>query len=194
MIVGYFASRSGQFKCIACDELGDFYQERPGETSCDRCPLNTQRYVNLLSATNRSACQCNSGACCIARPAKALGMVQAVVWPGCRLLPSEGQGRGGVPATSPLLCSPYAALYERGLLSVLQECAKCKGRKRLCRSQPLCGLYALLLVSHVSSTGPVGFDCLGRLSPPSRDAGGTGCSSYSTCSCILFAYLLYTCC
>ena len=103
MIVGYFASRSGQFKCIDCDELGDFYQERPGETSCDPCPLNTQRYLNLLSATNRSACQCNSGACWIARPAKALGMVQAVV---CRVAGYyHPKGKAGEVCPPPLRCS-----------------------------------------------------------------------------------------
>jgi hypothetical protein len=130
MIVGYFASRSGQFKCIDCDELGDFYQERPGETSCDPCPLNTQRYLNLLSATNRSACQCNSGACWIARPAKALGMVQAVV---CRVAGYyHPKGKAGEVCPPPLRGSVpiRCQLYERGLLSVLQECAKCTGRKQ----------------------------------------------------------------
>ena len=70
--------------------------------------------------------------------------------------------------------SPYAANFTNaGCFRFCRSVRNVQGAsKRLCRSQPLCGPYALLLVSHVSSTGPVGFDCLGRLSPPFRDAGG----------------------
>ena len=32
---GYFASESAQFSCIHCDDLGDFYQELTGQTSCE---------------------------------------------------------------------------------------------------------------------------------------------------------------
>ena len=59
---GYFASESGQFSCINCNSVGDFYQERSGQRKCDACALNTQRYITDLSAANRSTCQCKAGA------------------------------------------------------------------------------------------------------------------------------------
>ena len=61
MIVGYFQSAAGQFGCINCDSLGDFYQEWAAQTSCTACPKSTQRYVGVLSAANRSSCQCKEG-------------------------------------------------------------------------------------------------------------------------------------
>ena len=61
MIVGYFQSEVGQFGCINCDSLGDFYQEWAAQTSCTACAKNTQRYVGVLSAANRSSCQCKEG-------------------------------------------------------------------------------------------------------------------------------------
>ena len=61
MIVGHFQSEAGQFGCISCDNLGDFYQELPGQTSCILCATHTQRYIGVLSATNRSSCQCKEG-------------------------------------------------------------------------------------------------------------------------------------
>jgi len=61
MIVGYFQSEVGQFGCINCDSLGDFYQEWAAQTSCTACPKSTQRYVGVLSAANRSSCQCKEG-------------------------------------------------------------------------------------------------------------------------------------
>jgi hypothetical protein len=33
--VHYFASESGQFSCINCNRVGDFYQERSGQRKCD---------------------------------------------------------------------------------------------------------------------------------------------------------------
>jgi hypothetical protein len=63
-LTGYFARKVGQFSCISCDDLGDFYQELPGALSCNPCPQSTQRYVAVLSGTNRSACQCKNGAFC----------------------------------------------------------------------------------------------------------------------------------
>jgi hypothetical protein len=61
--LGFFQPEQGQFGCISCDRLGDFYQEQSGQTSCDPCAPNTQRFLKVLSAANRSACQCKSGAC-----------------------------------------------------------------------------------------------------------------------------------
>jgi hypothetical protein len=42
--------------------LGDAYQEGQGQTSCQFCAHNTQRYIGVLSGANRSACQCKEGA------------------------------------------------------------------------------------------------------------------------------------
>ena len=61
MIVGYFQSEAGQFGCINCDSLGDFHQEWAAQTSCTACAKSTQRYVGVLSAANRSSCQCKEG-------------------------------------------------------------------------------------------------------------------------------------
>ena len=47
--------------CNDCDD-GDFYQDESGRTSCERCPPSTQRYLKVLTASNRSACQCKNGA------------------------------------------------------------------------------------------------------------------------------------
>ena len=61
MIVGFFQSEVGQFGCISCDSLGGFYQEWAAQTSCTFCAKNTQRYFGVLSAANRSSCQCKEG-------------------------------------------------------------------------------------------------------------------------------------
>ncbi len=61
LCAGYFQSVEGQFGCISCDDVGDFYQDRASQTFCIRCPANTQRFVGVLSAVNKSACQCKEG-------------------------------------------------------------------------------------------------------------------------------------
>ncbi len=58
---GYFQPKEGQFGCIGCDNLGDFYQELPSQTRCVSCARNTRRYLGVLSAANRTACQCKEG-------------------------------------------------------------------------------------------------------------------------------------
>jgi hypothetical protein len=58
---GYFQPEEGQFGCINCDILGND-QEHEAQTSCIFCAANTQRYVGVLSAMNRSSCQCKEGA------------------------------------------------------------------------------------------------------------------------------------
>ena len=58
---GSFNSLSGQTGCTSCDSLGDFYQEAPGQEHCDICPRNTRRYLGVLSAANRTSCQCMAG-------------------------------------------------------------------------------------------------------------------------------------
>ena len=62
LAAGFFLPSRGQVSCINCDDVGDFYQELPAQTSCRKCAANTQRYVGVLSAANKSACQCKEGA------------------------------------------------------------------------------------------------------------------------------------
>ncbi len=59
---GQFQPETGQYSCINCDRLGNFYQDRAGQTSCQHCEDNTQRYIGVLSAANKTACQCMAGA------------------------------------------------------------------------------------------------------------------------------------
>jgi hypothetical protein len=60
--IGYFQPEQGQFGCINCDGLGEgFYQELAAQTSCKACAKNTQRFIGVLSAANRSSCQCKEG-------------------------------------------------------------------------------------------------------------------------------------
>ena len=58
---GKFQPDEGQSGCLNCDILGDFYQDLAGQTLCQPCPKNTQRYTNVLSAANKAACQCTAG-------------------------------------------------------------------------------------------------------------------------------------
>ena len=58
---GYFQPDSGQFGCLSCDSLGDFYQELQGQPSCRACGNHTRRYLGVLSAASRSSCQCKEG-------------------------------------------------------------------------------------------------------------------------------------
>ena len=58
---GFFQPDSGQFGCLSCDSLGDFYQELEGQPSCRQCVNHTRRYLGVLSAASRSSCQCKEG-------------------------------------------------------------------------------------------------------------------------------------
>jgi hypothetical protein len=60
-LTGYFQPERAQFGCLSCDSLGDYYQEQQGQTSCQRCAANMQRYHGGASAANRSSCQCKEG-------------------------------------------------------------------------------------------------------------------------------------
>ena len=55
---GFFQNQPAQFACINCDNLGDYYQEKEGETVCSSCPLNTRRYAGQGSGANRTSCMC----------------------------------------------------------------------------------------------------------------------------------------
>ena len=59
---GLFQPDSGQFGCLSCDSLGDFYQEQRGQSFCQACAANTRRFVGVLTAgKNRSSCECKEG-------------------------------------------------------------------------------------------------------------------------------------
>jgi hypothetical protein len=58
---GQFQPDVGQYGCLNCDSLGDFFQELQGQTFCVKCPQNTRRFLGVLSAANRTACQCKEG-------------------------------------------------------------------------------------------------------------------------------------
>jgi hypothetical protein len=58
---GFFQPDSGQFGCLSCDSLGDFYQELEGQPNCRQCVNHTRRYLGVLSAASRSSCQCKEG-------------------------------------------------------------------------------------------------------------------------------------
>ena len=38
-----------------------FYQELLNQTFCETCPVHTQRFIGVLSASNASSCQCKEG-------------------------------------------------------------------------------------------------------------------------------------
>ena len=62
LCIGYFQSEEGQFGCISCDSLGDFFQQSQGQTSCQACLTGAQRYIGVLDGANKSSCQCKAGA------------------------------------------------------------------------------------------------------------------------------------
>jgi hypothetical protein len=62
VLAGYFQPDKGQTGCLGCEGLGDYFQESQAQTSCEACPVNTRRYVSVLSSANRSSCQCKDGA------------------------------------------------------------------------------------------------------------------------------------
>jgi hypothetical protein len=60
-MAGYFQPDKGQFGCISCDVIGDFYQELSAQSSCKACPPSTQRFIGVLTAATKSSCQCKEG-------------------------------------------------------------------------------------------------------------------------------------
>ena len=65
---GFFQNLEGQFGCISCDSLGDYYVEDTAATVCQNCPSNTQRYsfgedqsTGAVLAANRTSCMCKKG-------------------------------------------------------------------------------------------------------------------------------------
>ena len=59
--IGYFQPEQGQFGCINCDSLGNVYQDKSSQTTCQHCAANTTRYLGVLDGANRSSCQCKEG-------------------------------------------------------------------------------------------------------------------------------------
>jgi hypothetical protein len=60
-LAGFFAKNPSQLECINCDILKDVFQESAAQTFCVTCPTATRRYLGVLSAANRTACQCKEG-------------------------------------------------------------------------------------------------------------------------------------
>jgi hypothetical protein len=59
---GMFQRDQGQYSCIDCDNLGDYYQDQPNATACIPCPPNTMRYSGKGSSANVTSCLCQKGA------------------------------------------------------------------------------------------------------------------------------------
>jgi hypothetical protein len=180
---GFFQPEPGQFGCISCDSLGDFYQELQGQPSCQFCPASTQRYVGVLSAANKSACQCKEGAISAISP-RWLCMrlyLRASISTGP---PTAGYHNARLEAGE-VRCSrhqsfPCAASYESGFAGV---CEMYEGASAHAGCAAVgCTHFARLPCvewAMCSRAGPVSVSCPGRLSPPFRDSG-----SASPCLCL----------
>ncbi len=59
---GMFQRDQGQYSCIDCDNLGDYYQDQPNATACIPCPANTMRFSGKGSSANVTSCLCQKGA------------------------------------------------------------------------------------------------------------------------------------
>ena len=94
-MAGYFQPDKGQFGCISCDVLGDYYQELSAQSSCVACPPSTQRFVGVLSAVTKSSCQCKEGdATDVSEKLALLGSMDCAFLL-CRLLQQRGPIRRG---------------------------------------------------------------------------------------------------
>jgi hypothetical protein len=88
--------------------LGDFYQEQRAQESCEACPANNQRYVGVLSAANRSSCQCKKGVTLLSMHAKL--KLTRLPFPRCAgYFNRDGQaGEVREPRLAASHCSPAA--------------------------------------------------------------------------------------
>ena len=177
-LTGYFQPERAQFGCLSCDSLGDFYQELQGQTSCQFCAHNTQRYIGVLSGADRRACQCKEGAifCHQSAVACACLYLSASASTGP---PTAGYHNARLEAGE-VRCSrhrslPCAASYENtACLWVCRRVRNVRGHKGLCRlrrRRPHALCLPCVESAMSSRVGPVGVSCPGRLSPPFRDSG-----------------------
>jgi hypothetical protein len=90
--IGYFQPDKGQFGCISCDILGDYYQELSAQSSCVACPPSTKRFIGALTAATQSSCQCKEGD--VSVELALLGSMDCDFLP-CRLLQQRGPVRTG---------------------------------------------------------------------------------------------------
>ena len=91
-MIGYFQPNQGQFGCISCDILGDFYQEVFAQSSCVACPPSTKRFIGVLTAATKSSCRCKEGD--VSEELALLGSMDCDFSP-CRLLQQRGSVRRG---------------------------------------------------------------------------------------------------
>ena len=115
---GYFQSEEGQYGCINCDSLGDFYQEMQGQTSCQVCAAHTQRFIGVLSALNRSSCQCKEGATSV-RPRYSMVAPTAAVRAGYYARNAQsGQVRSGFECACSCKLRLIGAIWLAGVREV----------------------------------------------------------------------------
>ena len=144
LYTGFFSSIAEQPSCLQCEDLGDFFQESAAQTFCVTCPTATRRYLGVLSAANRTACQCKEGVATPRRTARRVSHPVRPVdddadnqkrgllrWSGacCRLLQRALAGWRG--AAHSALLGPH------GILSaalVADECYCCSGVQGMCDS------------------------------------------------------------
>jgi hypothetical protein len=60
-IGSHVQGKPAQNNCRLCDDLGNFFQERAGQTECTSCPPNSQRYLGVLTGGDPRSCQCKEG-------------------------------------------------------------------------------------------------------------------------------------
>ena len=92
-MIGNFQPDNGQFGCISCDILGDFYQELSAQSSCVACPPNTKRFTGVFTAATKSSCRCTEGDVSVEL---ALLGVMDCAFLLCRLLQRRGPVRRGM--------------------------------------------------------------------------------------------------
>ena len=172
-MIGNFQPDNGQFGCISCDILGDFYQELSAQSSCVACAANTQRFIGVLSAATKNSCQCKEGAIL---PPVLGGLHAFCIFARPTGPPTAGYHNARLEAGK-VRCSrhqsfPCAASYESGFAGV---CEMYEGASAHAGCAAVgCTHFARLPCvewAMCSRAGPVSVSCPGRLSPPFRDSG-----------------------
>ena len=144
--------------CVSCDALGSYYQPAQGSTACVICATHTQRYVGVLSAANKTACQCKEGAAhartrllpqargrCLC--ATTLHSLQARLCACCRLLQPNRNGWRGAFRTGQNGVFVFLQSEPNALNCFMQACEKCTPPQSLhsdvdppLRTQPMGGV------------------------------------------------------
>ena len=171
--------------CVSCDALGSYYQPAQGSTACVICATHTQRYVGVLSAANKTACQCKEGAAhartrllpqargrCLC--ATTLHSLQARLCACCRLLQPNRNGWRGAFRTGQNGVFVFLRSEPGALNCFLQACEKCTPQS-LRRRPPVAraadgGRHPFMEHAGSACAGPIGSYCEGRLEPPRRQS------------------------